>query len=203
MNKPITIITGHYGSGKTNLAVNLALSFKKAGGSVTVADLDVVNPYFRTADFRALFNDWGIRLAASDFAGSSLDVPSVNLDVKGALSRSDRLIIDAGGDPEGARVLGRFAPALDELGYEMIYVINQSRIQTQTAGQAVQIMKSIEKSCTLKCTAIFNNTNLGRQTTEEIVTQSIPFALEVARITRLPLLKLPDIEVYVKPIWEV
>ncbi|MBQ8298040.1 MAG: P-loop NTPase, partial [Ruminococcus sp.] len=75
--KKITVITGHYGSGKTNLAVNLAVNATQEGRSVTVVDLDIVNPYFRTADFRQLFEEKGIRLIAPDYANSNLDIPSL------------------------------------------------------------------------------------------------------------------------------
>jgi len=202
LSKKITIITGHYGAGKTNFAVNLALYFKESGKKVAIADLDIVNPYFRTADFKKLFNDTGIELAASDFANSSLDIPSVKLDVTGLADKTDHLIIDVGGDPEGARALGRFVPTLKKSGYDMVYVINRYRNLTQSAGQAVEIMKNIESSCKLKCTALFNNSHLGKETTDEVISQSNPFADEVSRLTGLPLLELP-VEVYVKPIWDM
>ncbi|MCL2036270.1 MAG: cobalamin biosynthesis protein CobQ [Oscillospiraceae bacterium] len=206
-NQPkITIITGHYGAGKTNFAVNLALFARKTTGeSVTVADLDIVNPYFRTADFRTLFADTGIRLAVSDFANSALDVPSVNLNIRGELARTERLIIDVGGDGEGAKALGRFAPEISEIGYEMYYVINRYRHLTaedESAKTAVEIMRGIEKASQLKCTKLFNNSNLGQETTPELIRESQSFAEEIARITELPVFK-PDfpVEVYVKPIW--
>ena len=199
----ITIITGHYGTGKTNFAINLALSVRKTGKSVTIADLDIVNPYFRTAEYRALFLSAGITLAVSDFANGSLDIPAINFDLKGAVSRSDRVIIDVGGDPEGAKVLGRFTPVIKQTGYEMVYVINRYRHLTESAGQAVELMKSIEKTSGLKCTCLFNNSHLAKETTAEVVADSAPFADEVARITGLPLLLLENpVTVYVKPIWD-
>jgi len=200
----IIIITGHYGAGKTNFAVNLALHLAESGKSVTVADLDIVNPYFRTADFRELFAGKGIKLAVSDYAGSrsSVDVPSLNLNVKGEVSQCDHLIIDVGGDKEGARALGRFVPDITEIGYEMIYVINKYRYLTQQAGQAVEVMKQIETMSGLKCTMLLNNSHLCSETTDEIVAESVPFGKEVAEITGLPLLEMP-VEVYVKPVWQI
>jgi hypothetical protein len=224
-NSKIIVITGHYGAGKTNLAINLALTLKKSsfsdnghavaagsaeslsgGLSVTVADLDIVNPYFRTSDYRKLLQDAGIRLAASKYAGSSLDIPSISLDIRGEADKSDFLIMDVGGDPEGARALGRYTSVLNELGYEMYYVINCYRNSTGEAKQAVDVMRKIESilepSGGLKCTAIVNNSNLGRETTAEIVDESVPFAEEVSMITGLPLLEIP-VKVYVKPAWEL
>ena len=200
----ITIITGHYGTGKTNFAVNLALSLNESGKKVTVADLDIVNPYFRTADFKGLFADSGIRLTASDYANTALDIPSVNLNIKGEVDNSDHLIIDVGGDKEGAKALGRFAPTLNEYGYEMIYVINQNRYLTQAANEAAKVKEEIEVSSGLKCTAIFNNTHLGKETTAEIIEKSVPFAEEVSKLTGLPIFK-PNfyVKVYVKPIWDI
>jgi len=200
----ITVITGHFGCGKTNLAVNYALNLSRKGTTVTVADLDIVNPYFRTADFKELFAESGITLAASDFANSSLDVPSVKLNVQGALSQSEHLIIDVGGDADGARALGRFAPTVTEIGYEMLYVVNCYRNLTRTSDEAVMLMRSIEKSSGLKVTAIVNNSNLGKETTDEVVAKSEPFAREIADKTGLPLFELDSpVKVYVKPLWEV
>ncbi|MCL1903472.1 MAG: cobalamin biosynthesis protein CobQ [Oscillospiraceae bacterium] len=198
----ITIVTGHYGAGKTNFAVNLALSVKKAGESVKIADLDIVNPYFRTAEYKSLFKKNGVDLIASDFAAGSVDVPAINLDLKGAVDRSDRVILDVGGDPEGAKVLGRFSPVIKEYGYEMIYVINRYRYLTQSAGQAVELMRLIEDSSGLKCTALFNNSHLGEETTAAVIAESKPFAEEVVRITGLKLIELP-VKVYVKPPWQL
>jgi signal recognition particle GTPase len=203
-SKKIIIITGHYGAGKTNFAVNLALHLGNMDKQVTVADLDIVNPYFRTADFKELFANSGIRLAVSDYANTALDIPSVNLNIKGEVDKSDYLIIDVGGDKEGAKALGRFNPVLtsDDYGYEMVYVINENRGLTQTADEAVEIMKQIEVACDLKCTHLFNNSHLCNETTPEIIEKSLPFAQEVSKLTGLPLLNFP-VKIYVKPIWEV
>jgi energy-coupling factor transporter ATP-binding protein EcfA2 len=193
-SRKIVIIAGHYGAGKTTLAVKLAFALKSAGETVTIADLDIVNPYFRTVEHREQLESAGIRLAVSDYAVSSLDVPAVNLDIRGEADRCDRLIIDVGGDgagSSGAKVLGRFAPVLNEIGYEMIYVINHYRYLTETAEQAVGIMRSIENSSGLKCTMLFNNSNLMGETTAEVIADSVPFAEEVAAITGLPLGDLP------------
>lgn len=217
--KKITIITGHYGSGKTNLAVNLAVMAAEEGRSAAVVDLDIVNPYFRTADFRKLFDEKGIRLVAPDFANSNLDVPSLQFDLEQLAASEDCLIIDVGGDDAGAFALGRFSEALsaykDDL--DMIYVINQRRYLTNTADEALALMYEIEAAARMKHTAIVNNTNLGCETTLEIVESSAGFAAETAEKAGLPLLftTCPEacaefsenedifpVKVYVKPLWE-
>ena len=107
--KKITIITGHYGSGKTNLAVNLALRLADAGEKVTIVDFDIVNPYFRTADFAELFQKHGVTLAASMYANTSLDIPAISFDMERMAYEPGYLIVDVGGDDAGAIGLGRYA----------------------------------------------------------------------------------------------
>ncbi len=224
--KKITIVTGHYGTGKTNLSVNLALMAAEKFSAVTVVDLDLVNPYFRTADFRQLFESRGIRLIAPDFANSNLDIPSVQFDIE-ELAREVQvsggcLIIDVGGDDAGAFALGRYAEALNSSDEkpEMLYVINQRRSLTETADAAVELMYDIEKASRMKHTAIVNNTNLGAETTADIILQSADFANAAAEKTGLPLkwTTYPEelcsleetsalqhilpVKVYVKPLWE-
>ena len=128
--KKITIITGHYGSGKTNLAVNLALRLADAGEKVTIVDFDIVNPYFRTADFAKLFEERGVTLAASMYANTSLDIPAISFDMERMAYEDGYLIIDVGGDDAGAIGLGRYAEGFsayvpDQL--DMWYVVNRYR----------------------------------------------------------------------------
>ncbi len=218
--KKITIITGHYGSGKTNLAVNLAVQAHREGRSVAVVDLDIVNPYFRTADFKGLFEEKGIKLIAPDFANSNLDIPSIQFDLEQIASNEDCLIIDVGGDDAGAVALGRYAEALSAYGddIDMLYVINQRRYLTATPDETVSLMYEIENASRMKHTAIVNNTNLGNETTLEIIEESAKFAYEVSEKTGLliaftvfpeecaELTENPDaypVKVYVKPIWEI
>lgn len=218
--KKITVITGHYGSGKTNLSVNLAVKAAQEGKNVTVVDLDLVNPYFRTADFRDMFAGMGIKLIAPDFANSNLDVPSIQFDIE-QLARNDGcLIIDVGGDDAGAFALGRFAESLNSYAgqLDMLYVINQRRYLTEGYEEAVSLMFEIEKAARMRHTAIVNNTNLGCETTPEIINRSADFASETAAAAGLPvafttcpeelceLMDLPDIfpvKVYVKPLWDL
>ena len=218
--KKITIITGHYGSGKTNFSVNLAVNAAAEGRSVAIADLDIVNPYFRTADFRKMFGEKGIKLIAPDFACSNLDIPSIQFDVEQLAVSEDCLIIDVGGDDAGATALGRYSEALSAFSddMDMFYVINQRRYLTHTPDEVIALMYEIEAAAHMKHTAIVNNTNLGRETTAEIIEQSRAFAEETSRRTGLPVVytvypeyctALPDrddifpAKVYVRSPWDV
>lgn len=217
--KKITIITGHYGSGKTNLSVNLAVKAAEEGRAVAVVDLDIVNPYFRTADFKTLFEEKNIKLIAPDFANSNLEMPTISFDVEQLAASEDCLIIDVGGDDAGAIALGRYAEALSAYKEEldMFYVINQCRYLTSDADEVLELMHEIETAARMKHTAIVNNTNLGNETTTEIILNSEEFASETAERAGLPLLfttcpeelaeylEVEDIfpvKVYVKPLWE-
>jgi len=198
----IIIITGHYGSGKTNLAVNLSLKLRESGKTCAVADLDIVNPFFRTAGFARFFSENGIKLAVSDYAESNLDIPAVRMNVKALTNENDALIIDVGGDDEGAKVLGRYASDIRGIGYDMYYVINRYRYLTRSPDEAAALMREIEAVSCLKCTAIVNNSNLGKETSRADAEASSPYAKEVSRITGLPLIEIP-VKIYVKPLWEV
>ena len=116
----ITVITGHYGCGKTNLAANLALAFHKAGKRVALCDLDIVNPYFRSADFSGRFEALGIEMILPPFANSNVDVPTLTARVSAAINDpSIHLILDVGGDDAGAAALGRYSADIKKQGYDL------------------------------------------------------------------------------------
>lgn len=217
--KRITIITGHYGTGKTNISVNLAVRLANEGKKVTVVDLDLVNPYFRTADFENNFARLGISLLKPMYANTNLDIPAIGFELEPLLSNvSQHIIIDVGGDDAGATALGRFSEAFSEFSDEldMLFVINQMRLLTKTAGEAAELMREIEKTARLKHTGIVNNTNLGAETTADIVEGSFAFAEETAALTGLPLVcttcrndieinnrtGILPVEIYVKLPWD-
>jgi hypothetical protein len=186
--RKLTIITGHYGSGKTNLAVNIALEIAAAGNKCTVIDLDIVNPYFRTADFGTLFSDRGIALYAPVYANTNLDIPSLNIPLESILADGGYVVIDVGGDDEGAKALGRYAPVISAFAdKQMLYVINRYRYLTKEAADAVQVMREIEYACGLRHTGLVNNSSLGAETTADTVRSSLAFADEVSKLTGLPI----------------
>lgn len=213
----ITIVTGHYGSGKTNFTANLAIKAAKSGEKVTVVDLDTVNPYFRSADFGGLFENNGVTLITPMYANTNLDIPALSFDIGGIFKEGGRIIIDVGGDDAGAYALGRYKKELSAYSdsLEMIYVINMYRYLTETPEEAAEFMVEIESASRMKCTGIVNNSNLGEETAAETVEKSVSYAEKVSALTGLPLLCTVDTtggqanvpspfeaEIYVKKPWE-
>ena len=187
--KRITLIVGHYGSGKTNIAVNLAVAFRQERERVAIADLDIVNPYFRTKDSLDLLREKDVRLIVSEYANTNLDIPALPQDMYAVTDdRGLTCILDIGGDDRGALVLGRLRPAiLEENDYEMWLVINKYRPLTATPADAIEVLREIEAAANMRCTGIVNNSNLGRETTAADVLASIPYAEEVSALSGLPI----------------
>ncbi len=186
--KRLTILCGHYGSGKTNVAVNIATELRKTYDAVTVADLDIVNPYFRTKDSAALFEAEGIRLICSAYANSNVDIPALPAEMYALTDdRSMRAVLDIGGDDRGALVLGRLAPAiLREGDYEMLAVINMYRPLTRDTASTVEVLREIEAAGGVRFTGIVNNSNLGVLTTPADIYASVDYADAVASSLEIP-----------------
>ena len=184
----LILVTGHYGSGKTNLAINLALDLKRQGRDVTIADLDIVNPYFRTADFEELTEQNGIELMKSDYANSSLDMPSLTMALDTKIEGGGTLIIDVGGDDVGATALGRYAPRLKKYSFDMLYVVNKNRLLIEDPAETAVLLEEIEVASRLKATAIVNNTHLAHETEPSIVLDSVEYAKAASAYCELPLL---------------
>lgn len=187
--KRITLLCGHYGSGKTNVAVNMAYDQKAKYDKVAIADLDIVNPYFRTKDSAEDFKAQGIELIVSEYAGSNVDIPALPQQIYSICDQKDKqVIIDVGGDDRGAYALGRIAPSIvDENNYEMLFVINCFRPLTRDAESTIEVMREIEYAANIKFTAIVNNSNLGEETTREDVLKSLGYAEEISQKTGLPI----------------
>lgn len=186
--KHITLICGHYGSGKTNVALNMAMDLKKQHGNTALADLDIVNPYFRTADSRQLLERLGIRLICSDYAASNVDLPSLPQDIYAITERKEmKTVIDVGGDDRGALALGRLRDAIKAEGdYDMFIVVNRYRPLTRDAEQTVDVIREIEQACGIAATGLINNSNLGESTTIQTVADSIKYAEETSSLSGLP-----------------
>lgn len=186
--KRVILLTGDYGCGKTNLAVNLAILLAEKG-KVSVVDMDTVNPYFRTADFGETLTKRGINVVFPQYANTNLDIPVLNFDLESVISESDFTIIDIGGSDAGAYPAGRYESLLKSLGeqLEMLYVFNMYRLCERSADEVVKTLREIESACRLKCTGLVNNSNLGAETTRETVAASGEFAEEVAEKTGLPI----------------
>ena len=193
---PVNIICGHYGVGKTNFSVNLAIDLAQSGFQVTLCDLDIVNPYFRATEQRDVLQNAGVNLVAPVFAerGSSLDAPSLRGTIATAVERAyadsagkTYVIIDAGGDDVGATALGRFARDIAKGRYSMLYVLNYMRNLTQEPEEAVRIMREIEFASHLNVTGLVDNTHLKQETTFEVLESSVAFVEDVSNLTNLPL----------------
>lgn len=188
-SKRITLFAGHYGSGKTNIAVNYALKLREDGKPVVIADLDIVNPYFRTKDSEKELSEAGIRLISSEFASSNVDLPALPQDVYSIVdNNTEYAVMDIGGDDRGAYALGRYADSIKkENNYEMFMVINMYRPLTRDVESTLEVMNEIETACSMKFTAIVNNSNIGVETTAEDVLDSLSYAQKVSEATGLPI----------------
>ena len=187
--KRVTLFAGHYGSGKTNIAVNYAMLLAKEGKKVCIADLDIVNPYFRTKDSEKELEENGITLICSQYANSNVDLPAIPAEsYRLVQDKSCYGVIDIGGDDRGAYALGRFADAIKAEGdYRMAFVLNRFRPLTSTVEDTVEIMREIEAACGIKFNCIVNNSNIGPETTPDIVLDSLAFAEELSEQTGLPI----------------
>ena len=186
-DKRLTLFAGHYGSGKTNIAVNYAFRLAKEGKRVCIADLDIVNPYFRTKDSEAELKELGIRLISPRYANTNVDLPALPAESYSLVQdKSVYGIMDIGGDDRGAYALGRYADAIKaENDYRMAFVVNCYRPLTSTVCDTVEIMKEIEAACGLEFTCIVNNSNLGAETTARTVLDSLEFAERLSAVTGL------------------
>lgn len=217
----ISIIVGHYGTGKTEFAVNLALDLAEAGHKVMLADLDIVNPYFRSRERRTVLNEAGIRLISSSQACADADVPSLPPDIFAVFENRDvRGVLDIGGDPVGARVLARFQPKIVQEDYQLLFVLNANRPEVRTTEAAISYLRSIEAITGLTCGGIINNTHLCGETTPEEILKGARLAEAVSAKTGIPVvchvaekrfiqdeslaeLTLFPIDIYMKKPWEL
>ena len=186
--KRIVLLSGHYGSGKTNIAVNLAFCLKKFRENLAIADVDIVNPYFRTKDSQKDLEDMGIKLICSEYANTNVDLPALPQEVYAVTDNPDmNAIIDVGGDDRGALALGRWSEKiLAEDNYEMLLVINCFRPLTSDCASTIEVMREIETASKIPFSGIINS-NLGEETTAEDVISSMAYAKEICEATGLPL----------------
>jgi len=188
-HKRLTLFAGHYGSGKTNIAVNYAISLANEGKQVCIADLDIVNPYFRTADSAKELKNAGVELISPQFANSNVDLPALPAEAYRLVQNKSLYgVMDIGGDDRGAYALGRYVPYIkEENNYRMIFVANCCRPLTRTAEEALEVMAEIEAACNLKFTDIVNNSNLGPMTDPDVIRDSQAFIAELCERSGLPL----------------
>ena len=178
----IYIITGHYGSGKTEVAINLALTLSRP----YIVDLDIVNPFFRTKDAAAKLESRGVRVISLQFANTNVDMPTFPPEVFAALQSGDDVVIDVGGDDDGAVVLGQFNAYFKEQPYEMLFVINERRPMTSAAAEVIEFIRAVEAVSRLKVTHLVNTANLKADTTEDDLLSGQQLVCEVSEITGIP-----------------
>ena len=188
-HKRLTLFAGHYGSGKTNIAVNYALHLAKEGKKVCIADLDIVNPYFRTKDSAQVLEAAGVHLISPTFANTNVDLPALPAEAYRLVTdKSIYGIMDIGGDDRGAYALGRYVPAMKEEGnYRMVFVANCYRPLTRTPEEALEVMREIENACGLTFTDIVNNSNLASETTPETILASKDYMEKLSQLSGLPI----------------
>lgn len=186
--KKINIVTGHYGSGKTEFAINYALKLKEAYGASVICDMDIVNPYFRTNDAVSFLNDEGVSVIAPEYANTNLDLPSLPSDIISVFSEnSPPSVLDVGGDDDGAIALGQFYPYLSKEDYEMFFVVNTLRPDTSNADDVVKLVRDIEYVSRCKITALVNNSNLSYLSSVSDITNSFELMDEISQKLNLPI----------------
>ena len=188
-HKRLTLFAGHYGSGKTNIAVNYALHLAKENKKVCIADLDIVNPYFRTADSAKELEAAGVHLVRPMFANTNVDLPALPAEAYRLVTDKTAYgIMDIGGDYRGAYALARYVTSiLEDNNYRMVFVDNCYRPLTRTPEDALEVMREIEAACGLRFTCIINNSNLGTETTAQTVLDSVAFVEALSELSGLPI----------------
>ncbi len=188
----LTVFIGAYGSGKSELAVNYALALRESGRPVVIADLDIINPFFRSTDAQALLERHGIELVKTLYANTNVDVPAVPATVFGLFTRKDRFaVLDIGGEDMGARILGSLRNHFpDERGPDRasIYmVVNANRPFTATAAQVCAIADELMGAANLQITGLVNNTNLLEYSDAAMLLEADAMIREASRLSGIPL----------------
>ncbi|RDY25540.1 ATP-binding protein [Romboutsia weinsteinii] len=188
-DKRIRIITGHYGSGKSEFSMNYVTKLRSlVSNKVALSDLDVVNVYFRTREKKDLLRSLDILPIDSSINAPTLDLPAVSAEVMTPMNdKSYEYVVDVGGDNVGARVIGRFSELIEDTDYDMFCIVNANREQTQTPEGVIEHIKTIEKASRLKVTGLVNNTHLIRSTTVEDILKGQEIVREVSRTCDIPI----------------
>ncbi len=190
-DRRVTLLVGHFGSGKTEIALNGALDMAAKGSTVTLADLDIVKPYFRSRSARAVLAAAGIRLLAPTGENVHADLPIIVPQIRQALRDPHcRLIADVGGDDTGARVLGSLSDVVPSEETHCLVVLNFRRPSTPNPTEAVVMVRAIETVARLSVTGLVSNTHLMGETTTDVVLDGYRMAMEAAGVLDLPLVAI-------------
>ena len=207
----LLIVTGHFGTGKTEFSVNLALALAREGEKGMMADLDIVNPYFRSRERREALEGAGVRLITSSQDSENADMPSLPAEILTVLEdRSYRGVLDIGGDPDGARVLARYQPKITAEDYQLLFVSNANRPEVRKADDAISYLRCIEEVTGLRCGGLVNNTHLCGETTAQEILRGAELAREISEKTGIPVLchtaeerLIPELESLKEPIFPI
>ncbi len=188
LDKRLVIVIGHYGSGKTEFSVNYAVKMKEIFENVNIADLDIVNPYFRSREKRDFFEKIGIKVFDSSIKNTAVDIPALPAQLMGViLDPNEKSVLDVGGDPVGARVLARYSEQIKNVEYDMFFVINGNRPETNTTEGVLKYLRMIESTSRLKVTGLINNTHMLKDTTAEDVEFGHELTKKVSWETDIPI----------------
>jgi hypothetical protein len=188
LDKRLVIVIGHYGSGKSEFSVNYAVKMKEQFENVSIADLDIVNPYFRSREKREFFEKIGVKVFDSSIRNTAVDIPALPAQMAGVILNPDeKSILDVGGDPVGARVLARYAEQIKNVEYDMFFVINGNRPETSTVEGAIKYLNMIEATSKLKVTGLINNTHMLKDTRVEDVEFGHELTKKVSWETDIPI----------------
>jgi hypothetical protein len=187
--KRLNIICGAYGSGKTEFAISYALDiFKKSLTKVGLVDLDIVNPYFRSRDVAAELIKKGLTVVSTEPGMEHSDIPALSPRIFSLLQdMSYQVVFDVGGDPAGARALGRFHPYFDKEPYELLIVVNPFRPDTRNVAEAFDLINALQATSRLKATGVVSNINLGTETTLELWQSGLGFISDLSERLELPI----------------
>ena len=185
--KRIRIFVGHYGSGKSEIALNCAIAERKRFDNVAICDMDIVNPYFRTNDARQTLEEAGVTVIAPDYANTNLDLPVLPGDIMRVFADTAcHAIFDVGGDDDGAIALGQYYPYLKDADFGMYLVVNLLRPSTETVEEIVEMARGIEAASRLQITGLVNNTNLSYESAAQHVTDSMDTVRQAADALGVP-----------------
>jgi len=187
-DKRINIFTGHFGSGKSEIAVNYAFKLNQMNYRTAIADLDVVNPFFRTTDVKSELEANGIHVVTTLYANTNVDVPALSPEINKLFENKDfKVVLDVGGDDLGAKVLGRYKEQIVNDSYRMYCVINTKRPMTDTKEKIISMIRDIEESSGIKVDMLINNTNLLQNTTPDDIMEGHELIKQVSEELSIPI----------------
>ncbi len=194
-DKRLRFVVGHYGSGKTEFSINYAIKLAQEGKKVALADLDVVNLYFRSREKTEVLEKLGVKVIGGSIKASAIDIPAISAEIVTPMQdKSYEAIIDVGGDPTGARTLGRYKEYFIDGDYDMFFVLNANRPETQTVDKVMEYLKKIEDTARAKVTGIINNTHMLKSTTVSDVLKGQELAEKISENLDIPIKYISVIE---------